>query len=79
MMDYGRLQPGQTVLVQGTGGVSVFAVQIASAFGGKVIATSIKDQNLCAGEDAARPSTRLATAGSRRTLILPRRRTHGWC
>jgi NADPH:quinone reductase-like Zn-dependent oxidoreductase len=46
MMDYGHLQPGQTVLVQGTGGVSVFAVQIASAFGAKVIATSSKDENL---------------------------------
>jgi len=46
MMDYGHLQPGQTVLVQGTGGVSVFAVQIASAFGAKVIATSSKDVNL---------------------------------
>ncbi len=46
MMDCGRLQPGHTVLVQGTGGVSVFAVQIASAFGAKVIATSSKDENL---------------------------------
>jgi NADPH:quinone reductase-like Zn-dependent oxidoreductase len=46
MMDYGRLEPGQTVLVQGTGGVSVFAAQIASAFGAKVIATSSKDENL---------------------------------
>jgi len=46
MMDYGNLQPGQSVLVQGTGGVSVFAVQIASAFGAKVIATSSKDENL---------------------------------
>jgi len=46
MMDSGRLQPGQTLLVQGTGGVSVFAVQIASAFGAKVIATSSKDENL---------------------------------
>jgi NADPH:quinone reductase-like Zn-dependent oxidoreductase len=46
MMDYGNLQPGQSVLVQGTGGVSVFAVQIASAFGAKVIATRSKDENL---------------------------------
>lgn len=28
LMDIGNLQPGQTVLVQGTGGVSVFAAQI---------------------------------------------------
>jgi NADPH:quinone reductase-like Zn-dependent oxidoreductase len=46
MMDYGQLKQGQTVLVQGTGGVSVFAAQIASAFGAKVIATSSKDENL---------------------------------
>jgi NADPH:quinone reductase-like Zn-dependent oxidoreductase len=46
LMDYGHLQPGQTVLVQGTGGVSVFAVQIASAFGAQVIATSSRDENL---------------------------------
>jgi NADPH:quinone reductase-like Zn-dependent oxidoreductase len=46
MMDYGHLQPGQTVLTQGTGGVSVFAIQIASAFGAKVIATSSRDENL---------------------------------
>jgi NADPH:quinone reductase-like Zn-dependent oxidoreductase len=31
---------------QGTGGVSVFAIQIASALGAKVIATSSKDENL---------------------------------
>jgi NADPH:quinone reductase-like Zn-dependent oxidoreductase len=46
MIDYGKLRPGQTVLVQGTGGVSVFAVQIASALGAKVIATSSRDENL---------------------------------
>lgn len=46
MMDYGKLQPGETVLVQGTGGVSVFALQIASAFGAKVIATSSSDAKL---------------------------------
>jgi NADPH:quinone reductase-like Zn-dependent oxidoreductase len=46
MMDYGHLQPGQTVLAQGTGGVSVFAIQIASAFGARVIATSSRDENL---------------------------------
>jgi NADPH:quinone reductase-like Zn-dependent oxidoreductase len=34
------LQPGDTVLVQGTGGVSVFALQLARAFGARVIATT---------------------------------------
>ena len=46
LMDIGNLQPGQTVLVQGTGGVSVFATQIAHAFGARVIATSSNDANL---------------------------------
>ncbi|KAF7597227.1 hypothetical protein BBP40_008069 [Aspergillus hancockii] len=34
------LQPGQTVLVQGTGGVSLFALQFAKAAGATVIATT---------------------------------------
>lgn len=46
LMDVGNLQPGQTVLVQGTGGVSVFAAQIAVAHGARVIATSSNDGNL---------------------------------
>lgn len=35
-----KLLPGQWVLTQGTGGVSIFAVQIAKAAGAKVIATT---------------------------------------
>ena len=46
LMDVGNLQPGQTVLVQGTGGVSIFAAQIAVAHGARVIATSSSDENL---------------------------------
>ena len=34
------LRPGQTVLVQGTGGVSLFALQFAKAAGARVIATT---------------------------------------
>lgn len=34
------LKPGQTVLTQGTGGVSIFALQFAKAAGAKVIATT---------------------------------------
>ena len=34
------LKPGQTVLVQGTGGVSIFAAQLALATGSRVIATT---------------------------------------
>jgi NADPH:quinone reductase-like Zn-dependent oxidoreductase len=38
--------PGDTVLVQGTGGVSMFALQFASARGAKVIVTSSSDAKL---------------------------------
>lgn len=37
------LKPGQTVLVQGTGGVSMFALQFAKAAGATVIATTSSD------------------------------------
>ncbi|NMM90300.1 alcohol dehydrogenase [Rhodococcus sp. SRB_17] len=35
-----RVQPGDTVLVLGTGGVSIFALQMAKAMGARVIATT---------------------------------------
>ncbi|CAI6342513.1 unnamed protein product [Periconia digitata] len=41
-----RLRPGQTVLAQGTGGVSVTAIQIAAAVGATVIATSSSNAKL---------------------------------
>jgi NADPH:quinone reductase-like Zn-dependent oxidoreductase len=37
------LRPGQTVLIQGSGGVSVFALQFARAAGARVIATTSSD------------------------------------
>lgn len=42
----GDLQPGQTVLVQGTGGVSIFALQLAKAAGATVILTSSSDEKI---------------------------------
>jgi NADPH:quinone reductase-like Zn-dependent oxidoreductase len=42
----GGLKAGNTVLVLGTGGVSVFALQIAKAMGATVIATSSSDDKL---------------------------------
>lgn len=42
----GRLLPGETVLVQGTGGVSVFALQMARMAGARVIATSSSQAKL---------------------------------
>lgn len=44
-VDY-TLKPGDTVLVQGTGGVSIFALQFAKAAGATVIATSSSDEKL---------------------------------
>ncbi|MGE1561388.1 zinc-dependent alcohol dehydrogenase family protein [Pantoea septica] len=44
----GQLKAGETVLVQGTGGVSVAALQIAKAMGARVIATSSSDEKLAA-------------------------------
>ena len=40
------LQPGQVVLVQGTGGVALFAVQLAVAAGAQVIVTSSSAEKL---------------------------------
>ncbi len=42
----GSVKPGDWVLVQGTGGVSMFALQFAKAAGARVIATSSSDQKL---------------------------------
>ena len=44
-VDY-ALKPGDTVLVQGTGGVSIFALQLAKAAGANVIATSSSNEKL---------------------------------
>lgn len=46
LMVDGALQPGDTVLVQGTGGVSIFALQFAKLAGARVIATSSSDAKL---------------------------------
>ena len=46
LVDYAGLQRGQSVLVQGTGGVSIFAIQIAKALGARVIVTSSSDEKL---------------------------------
>ena len=42
----GGVRPGDVVLVQGTGGVSLFALQFATLLGATVIATSSSDEKL---------------------------------
>lgn len=46
LMSDDTLKPGDTVLVQGTGGVSIFALQFAKMAGANVIATSSSDEKL---------------------------------
>jgi len=46
LMCDGGLKPGDSVLVQGSGGVSVFALQLAKLAGATVIATSSSDDKL---------------------------------
>ena len=46
LFDEAQLRPGQTILVQGTGGVSIFALQFAKLAGATVIVTSSSDEKL---------------------------------
>jgi NADPH:quinone reductase-like Zn-dependent oxidoreductase len=46
LMTKGRIRPGDTILVQGTGGVSIFALQFGLLAGARVIATSKSDDKL---------------------------------
>lgn len=40
----GKIEKGQTVFIQGTGGVALFATQIATALGARVIISTSKDE-----------------------------------
>ena len=46
LIEEGRLNAGQSVLLQGTGAVSLFALQIAKMHGAEVIMTSSSDEKL---------------------------------
>jgi NADPH:quinone reductase-like Zn-dependent oxidoreductase len=46
-----HLKAGDTVLVQGTGGVSIFALQFAKLHGARVIATSSSDAKLARAQE----------------------------
>jgi NADPH:quinone reductase-like Zn-dependent oxidoreductase len=46
LFEEARVRPGDTVLVQGTGGVSIFALQFAKLAGASVIVTSSSDDKL---------------------------------
>jgi NADPH:quinone reductase-like Zn-dependent oxidoreductase len=59
----GKLKAGDTVVTLGTGGVSVFALQIAKMFGAEVISTSSSDEKL----------ERMAQLGSGHTINYRKR------
>lgn len=46
LVEKGQVHAGETVLVLGTGGVSLFALQIAKAHGARVLLTSSSDEKL---------------------------------
>jgi NADPH:quinone reductase-like Zn-dependent oxidoreductase len=46
LVETGQLSPGQTVLLQGTGGVSLFGLQIAAAYGARPLILSSSDEKL---------------------------------
>jgi NADPH:quinone reductase-like Zn-dependent oxidoreductase len=46
LIETGKLSSGQTVVLEGTGGVLLFGLQIASAFGARSIITSSSDEKL---------------------------------
>lgn len=53
----GRVAAGETVLVLGTGGVSLFALQIAKMHGARVILTSSSDEKLARARDMGADET----------------------
>ncbi len=83
IVDAGRVRPGDVVVIQGTGGVSLFALQFAKLAGARVIATSSSDDKLervaAMGADVlvnyrARPdwhkAVRAATGGRGADLVV---------
>ncbi|HEU4533227.1 MAG TPA: NAD(P)-dependent alcohol dehydrogenase, partial [Polyangiaceae bacterium] len=51
LVEMGGLKAGETVLAQGTGGVSIFALQIAKALGARALLTSSSDEKLARGKE----------------------------
>ncbi len=51
LFEEGKVSAGETVLVQGTGGVSLFALQLAQLAGARVIVTSSSDEKLARAKE----------------------------
>ncbi len=57
LVEKGHLHAGQTVLILGTGGVSLFGLQLAKAHGARVILTSSSDEKLARGRELGADET----------------------
>jgi NADPH:quinone reductase-like Zn-dependent oxidoreductase len=57
LVEKGGVHAGQTVLILGTGGVSLFALQIAKAHGARVIVTSSSDEKLARARELGADET----------------------
>ncbi len=57
LLEKGKLHAGQTVLILGTGGVSLFGLQFAKAHGTRVILTSSSDEKLTRGRELGADET----------------------
>lgn len=57
LVEQGRLQAGQTVLLQGTGGVSILSLQLAKSTGARVIITSSSDEKLARARELGADET----------------------
>lgn len=57
LVTQGGLKAGDTVLALGTGGVSIFALQIAGMFGAKTIITSSSDEKLARAKELGAAET----------------------
>lgn len=51
IVEEGKVKAGETVVIQGTGGVSLFALQFANLHGARVIITSSSDGSLSGPKD----------------------------
>ncbi|MBW4238357.1 NAD(P)-dependent alcohol dehydrogenase [Enterobacter roggenkampii] len=72
LVERGQLRAGQSVLVQGTGGVAIFALQIAKAHGAEVFVTSGSDEKLALAKKlgASQAINRLKGDWAENTLAL---------
>lgn len=79
LYELGRVRPGDTVLVQGTGGVSIAAMQLALAGGARVIAHTRRQQAAAALRDlgvhhvlvgAGQREQRRAWSGARADVVV---------